>query len=419
MRRLDEKYWKIIKYVVLGVALVYSTIILLRLGFDMIFNMSSTISSISGGFGIAFKILAPFLIGVIFAYLVDPLVEFFQDKYEKFEDVHLQGRKKKKLEKLQKKGIEIKHRKRMAGTAILYLIIVAILGIIVMVILHSIDLSNSSDVPITTYVVDKVTATAQAFTKMNDTIQQKLVEIGVSSYFLSIVESVFGWVKGLTASIVSIVLATFQGVVTGFIGLVIGFYLLVDKEMFKDSVLRVMNVFIPDKTNTKILEVSTATHNVFSGYIRGQLMDACIYGTMIGIALSILGVPYSLVIGVISGFCNLIPYVGAFVAFTMSITFALFSGNPMLAVYAAITIFILQQVDSVFVQPRCVASKIDISPLLVIVSLTVCGSIFGVIGMLIAVPVTSLIKLFLTQFVDSQERSGKIKSFLTRDKNKN
>ncbi len=143
-------------------------------------------------------------------------------------------------------------------------------------------------------------------------------------------------------------------------------------------------------------------------------MDAAIYGLLVSITLSILGMPYAFFIGFVSGFCNLIPYVGAFVAFTLSITIGLFSGNPMLAVYAAVAIFVLQQIDSIYIYPKCVSSNIDISPLLVILALTVGGSLFGVVGMLFAVPVTSLIKLLLGQFIDAQEKNGKIKKMLSK-----
>ncbi len=414
MKKLDEKYWKIIKYVVLGVGLSYCTLILVKLGFDLLFDIPKTLSVVSGAFGSTFKILAPFIFGLVFAYLFDPIVEFFQNKYEEFEEKHFKERKEKKRKKLEAKGIVIVHKKRMAGTAILYLIIIILLGILITLILNSINISNDKDVPISTYVVNTISSTAIYISQMNDTIQQKLIDIGVSSYFLSVVQTIFDWVKSFTSSFITLIIGFAQGVFTSFIGLVMGFYLLVDKNAFKEGTLRVMRVFIPEKANKEILNFFTRLHNIFSGYIRGQLMDATIYGTLIGITLTILGVPYAPFIGFVSGFCNLIPYVGAFVAFTLSITIALFSGTPMLAVYSALAVFLLQQFDSVYIYPKCVASNIDISPLLVILALSVGGSLFGVVGMLFAVPITSLIKLLLCEFVDTQEKNSKIKTFLSK-----
>ncbi len=414
MKKFDEKYWKIVKYVVLCVALSFATLIALEFLFDLIFDIPNTLSSVTGALGLTLNILGPFVVGLVFAYLFDPVVEFLQNKYEGFEDKHFKERKEKKLKKLQEKGEISQYKKRMAGTAILYLILIAIFAIIVIVVLNTIGGKANDNVPLSTYLINTVASTATYITNMNDTIQQKLMDLGVSEYLLSVVETIFNWMKGLTASIVTLLIDVAQGVFTGFLGLVMGFYLLVDKDAMKKKTIHIMNVFIPDRANEKIVGFFTQLHNVFSGYIRGQLMDAAIYGTLVGIVLAIIGMPYAFFIGFVSGFCNLIPYVGAFVAFKLSITIGLFSGNPMMAVYSAAAIFILQQIDSIYIYPKCVSSNIDISPLLVILALTVGGSLFGVVGMLFAVPITSLVKLLLGQFIDAQEKSGKIKGLLTK-----
>ncbi len=420
MKKLDERYWKIVRYTVLGVALSAVALIAVALFSIMILNISTTLSSISGAVGVIIKILAPFVFGLVFAYLFDPVVEFLQLKYENFEEKHFPDKKEKKLAKMAKKGIEPSpYKKRMAGTSLLYLIMIAIIAVLIFIILGSFNIFNESEVPLTTYLISTISSTATYISNMNEQIQRKLIEIGVSDYFLTAVNTVFSWLGGLTLSIVSFVVSIAQGLFVGFIGLVMGFYLLVDKDVMKQKTIHVMNVFIPDRANERILGFFSEVNNTFSGYIRGQLMDATIYGTMVTIALSILGMPYAPFIGFLSGFCNLIPYVGAFVAFTLSITIGLFSGTPILALYAAIAIFALQQFDSVYVYPKCVASNIDISPLLVILALSVGGSLFGVIGMLFAVPVTSLCKVMLGKFIESQEKNQKIKTLLTHHKDEN
>ncbi len=415
MKKLDEKYWKIVKYVVLGVSLSFTAVIGLIFVFKMVFDIPNTLSSISGAFGLTLKILGPFVVGLVFAYLFDPVVEFLQGKYEAFEDKNFKERKEKRLKKLEEKGDVSPYKKRMAGTTMLYLILIAILTILVMVVLNTIGGSKPNDnIPLSTQLINTVASTATYVSNMNESIREKLIQMGVSDYFLTIVDTVFDWMKGFTASIVTFIIDVAQGVFTGFLGLVMGFYLLVDKDAMKKKTIHIMNVFIPDEVNKKIVGFFTQLHNVFSGYIRGQLMDAAIYGTLVSIVLALLGMPYAFFIGLVSGFCNLIPYVGAFVAFTLSITIGLFSGNPMLAVYSAGAIFALQQIDSIYIYPKCVSSNIDISPLLVILALTVGGSLFGVVGMLFAVPITSLVKLLLGQFIDAQENSGKIKNLLSK-----
>ncbi len=406
MKKLDEKYWKIIKYVALGAAFTYFVLLCVHLIFGWVLDLPSTMSSLTGALSFTFNLLAPFIIGLVFAYLFDPVVDFFQKKVD--------ARKEKKYAEKGKTIKQEEYKKRIAGTAILYLIIFALLGLIITLILRKINFNNSSDEPFSTYIVDTIVATANYVSQMNQDIQRKLLDLGVGGYVVSIINTIFEWIKGFTTSLVGLTISIAQGVFVGFLGLVMGFYLLVDKDALKRKTIYAMSVFIPDRANAKILGFFTQLHNVFSGYIRGQLMDASIYGTLVAIALSILGMPYALLIGIVSGFCNLIPYVGAIVAFTMSITIGLFSGNPMLAVYASIAIFALQQIDSMYIYPKCVANNIDINPLLVILALSVGGSLFGVVGMLFAVPVTSLIKTLLGQLLEAQAESKTIKNLLSK-----
>ncbi len=406
MKKLDEKYWKIIKYVAFGAAFTYVVLLCVHLVFGWVLDLPNTMSSLSGAFSFTFSLLAPFIIGLVFAYLFDPVVDFFQGKFDKYM-AERNAQKGKVVE-------EGEYKKRMAGTAILYLIIIAILTISISIIVKKINFNNEADEPLSTYIVDTIVTTANYLTQMNEDIQRRLLELGVGGYVLTIINTIFEWIKGLTTSLVSLTISIAQGIFVGFLGLVMGFYLLVDKDAFKKKTIYAMHVFIPDRINEKFLGLCSQLHNVFSGYIRGQLMDASIYGTLVAITLSIIGMPYAVVIGLVSGFCNLIPYVGAIVAFTMSIAIGLFSGNPILALYASIAIFILQQIDSVYIYPKCVANNIDINPLLVILALSVGGSLFGVVGMLFAVPVTSLIKTLLGQFLESQSKSGAIKNMFTK-----
>ncbi len=421
MKKLDEKYWKIIKYVALGAGVTYGVLLCVHLIFGWVRHLPTTMSSVSGALSFTASLLAPFLIGLVFAYLFDPVVDFFQEKVDTWREKKIaeKGEAPKSKHKKIKAPEENVYKKRVAGTALLYLVIFSILGILITLLLNKLNFTNNSDEPFSAYIIDTIVATANYVTEMNEDIQRRLLELGVGSYVLTIVNTIFDWIKGFTTSLVTLTIGIAQGVFVGFLGLVMGFYLLVDKDAFKKKTIYAMNVFIPEKANANILGFFSQLHGVFSGYIRGQLMDAAIYGTLVGITLSIIGMPYAFVIGVVSGFCNLIPYVGAIVAFTMSITIGLFSGNPMLAVYASIAIFALQQIDSMYIYPKCVANNIDINPLLVILALSVGGSLFGLVGMLFAVPVTSLIKTLLGQLLEAQAQSGSFKKMFTKKDDEN
>ena len=144
-------------------------------------------------------------------------------------------------------------------------------------------------------------------------------------------------------------------------------------------------------------------NRIFSGYIGGQLTDAIVMATLISLAFLIIGIDYPFIIGVISGFSNLIPYVGAIVAFFLAVSVALLGGSPIKAMYAAIVILLLQQLDSAVIVPKIVGNKVELHPVLVILSLSVFGSIFGIWGMVFAVPVTAIIKIILYRIYRKQK----------------
>ena len=116
----------------------------------------------------------------------------------------------------------------------------------------------------------------------------------------------------------------------------------------------------------------------------------------------IIGIPYGVVIGIFSGFSNLIPYFGAAVAFLLAVLSGLFSSEPMRAVYAAIAILLLQQLDSAVIVPRVVGSRVELHPVLVLLSLAVFGGFFGFWGLLFAVPLGALLKNFFFRLYEQK-----------------
>ena len=139
---------------------------------------------------------------------------------------------------------------------------------------------------------------------------------------------------------------------------------------------------------------------VFSGYIRGQLMDACLMCVLISVALSIVGVKFAILIGILTGIGNLIPYVGPVVAYVSTILACLLQQDWKLLVVACIVILVIQLIDGNIINPKLLSSTVNVHPMLVIVALIAGGAIGGFLGMLLAVPVAALIKLYFDRIVD-------------------
>ena len=154
------------------------------------------------------------------------------------------------------------------------------------------------------------------------------------------------------------------------------------------------------KTCNKISKYVNSTNTVFFRFISGQLIDAVVVGILVTIAMSIIGVKYSVLLGFIIGLFNIIPYFGAIIAVGISILITIITGGLSQAIIMAIIVIILQQIDANIINPKIIGNSLEISPILVIFAVTVGGAYFGVLGMFLAVPVIAVLKIIVNDFLD-------------------
>ncbi|MBQ2879563.1 MAG: AI-2E family transporter, partial [Anaerotignum sp.] len=143
----------------------------------------------------------------------------------------------------------------------------------------------------------------------------------------------------------------------------------------------------------------------FSGYLSGQVLDAAIMSALFSIAFLIVRLPHGILLGLVSGFSNIIPYFGAVTAFVLAVMAGLFSGTPIKAVYASVFILLLQQIDSLYIVPKVVGKRLELHPVLVLLSLAVFGRMFGFWGLVFAVPLGALFKMLLLWLYDRKNDS--------------
>ena len=147
-------------------------------------------------------------------------------------------------------------------------------------------------------------------------------------------------------------------------------------------------------------------NEIFFKYISGQVLDAIVVAIIMSIALSIMKVKYALLLGFLIGLFNLIPYFGAIIAVIVACLITIFTGGFMQAVWVAIVLIVLQQIDANVINPKILKDALEISKILIIFSITVGGAYFGVLGMFLGVPVIAVIKMILDDYM---ERSEKVK----------
>jgi predicted PurR-regulated permease PerM len=195
-----------------------------------------------------------------------------------------------------------------------------------------------------------------------------------------------------------------SGVFTGFMALIISIYMLSGKEAISETAKRVLKVFIPNRIYEKLVKYVKRLNDIFSTYVSCQLLDAVIIGTLVTIAFSLLKVKYALVLGVMIGAFNLIPYFGAIIACVGAIIITIFTGGFMKALWACIVVIGLQQIDANIIGPKIMSNSLKMSPLWVIFAVTVGGGMFGVVGMVVSVPVLAIVRVIFSDYLDYKEQ---------------
>lgn len=314
-------------------------------------------------------VFSPFFWSVGFAVLLEPLVSFLQKLYETYIGVQ---------------------KNRTAGTILTYILVLGVLcGLCSLVVMRlgTADIAKWAE-----QIGDLIRKIGDWFVM----IQLRLAEYGIlqnvegllSGAILEISDKIEGGILHLATALPN---AGGQ-VVEIVIGLTAAFYFLMEKENVQFFLRQVSNVFLGERKTNTIATICKEIYQVLMGYLCGQFLDATIMGILFSVAFWVIGIPYGVWIGVLSGFSNIIPYFGAIVAFLLAVLSGVFSDVPMRGVYAAIIILLLQQVDSAIIVPKIIGKKMQLHPVLVLFSLAVFGGFFGFWGLLLAVPLGALVK---------------------------
>lgn len=194
------------------------------------------------------------------------------------------------------------------------------------------------------------------------------------------------------------------GVVNGifdiFVSFIVSVYLLAGRRQILNFLKKLAHAIFQEDTYKMVSKYFHKSNEVFFSFVGGQVLDAIVVGILTSIAMAIIGVKYSVLLGFMIGLFNLIPYFGAIVAVIIAIIITLFTGGIWQAILMAVIVIILQQIDANIINPKIIGNSLSISPLLVIFAVTVGGAYFGVLGMFLAVPVFTVIKLLIEEYID-------------------
>ena len=233
-----------------------------------------------------------------------------------------------------------------------------------------------------------------------------LSEFSFSKYIeFETVNEYIGKISGVFDVIISTALISILSISTGVFKFIVGFivsiYILNDKEIFARGLKKFFYAKFSEKNAKIILEFAKDSDEIFSKFLVGKFIDSLIIGMLAFIGFTIIGAPYPLLLSVIIGITNMIPYFGPFFG-AVPVGVISFFFNPMLAVWVLLFIFVLQQFDAYFLGPKILGKSLGMSPFWIILAILIGGGLFGVIGMLLGVPIMAILKKSITKHIDHQ-----------------
>ena len=351
----------------------------------LFYNVVTKLDVFTGKLNEIMGIFQPFVIGFVIAYLLNFILKFYENKV-----FTLKG-----LNKVKKSSVR--------GLAILLAYITA--GIILYVFMQFVlpQLVDSvrgliNDIP---KYVKELTVMVEGYLKdMNVNqeymtfINEKFTEITnwVIQLFTNILPVIGNAVMSVTSSIWNIIL-----------GIIISVYLLMDKEKFFALGKKVVTSLLNEKHTTIVLDLANRTNLTFGRFIGGKIVDSAIIGVLTFIILAIFKMPYVLLISVIIGVTNIIPFFGPFIGAIPSAIIILFV-SPIQALWFLVIILVIQQVDGNIIGPKILGDSIGISAFWILFSILVAGKLFGLVGMIIGVPMFALIYSVIKDIIEARLR---------------
>lgn len=348
----------------------------------------SNLGVILNGFGTLISVLKPFILGFVIAYILNiPMTK-----------IESLLKKKTKMKDSVARTISI-----ILSLLIFILIIVFIAFLLIPELVESIQLLMNN-IP---GLIDKAEAwilnLLDKYPDIQSQIKATFTKAGstgdiVSSILNYVINGAVGFISSLVSSIITI-----------FMALIFSIYMLSQKETLVVGIKKITYAFTKKEYAEKIEEVGQLTNKTFNKFISGQCLEAIVLGCLMFIALTIFRFPYALIISVLTAVTALIPIFGALIAMVIGIILIGIT-NPLQAVFFVVIFQIVQQIEGNFIYPRVVGKSVGLSPMWTLLAITVGGNLFGVVGMLVGLPLASVVYSLIRTTVNTKIDEKKLET---------
>lgn len=351
----------------------------------LVYKILDNYSSVKEWFDTFFRILRPFLAGLLIAYILFIPCRNFERILKK---------SKIKIISKRARGLSV-----LTSYIIAILIIIIIINCIFPVLKQSIielfsNLQNYYEI-----ILQKFNELPEESVLKGDIVKNALNELqnfDVMQFLNTNNQKILEYAKNI--------INIFSSIFDIFVSIIVSVYILLERSQIILFLRKFARAIFKKDTYNTVDKYFVKGNEVFFSFITSQLLDAIIVGILTTIAMMILNVRYAPLLGFVIGLFNMIPYIGAIVAVGISIIITLITGGIGKALIMSIVIIILQQIDANIINPKIIGSSLKVSPLLVIFSVTIGGAYFGILGMFLGVPIAVVIKTILEDFIDNKNK---------------
>ena len=350
-------------------------------------NPSATVRTIGQFFGFVIGIIQPFIIAFCIAYLIRPLVNFVQRL-------------------LFKTGLS----PRVDRALSILISYVVVLGVIVFLSIRILPETIQSLMAFVSSLAEGLAAMqngAEHLFEASDFLDgERLMPIlnaavnAINNFVDGLLPQTSSQLPSLIQNVAIQTITVVKGIFSGILSIFVSFYMLAEKEKTQSRLRTIGYALFPSSKVDALFYNAGRVDKIFQGFIVGKGLDSLIIGIIAMVGFAVLKAPYALLMAVVVGVTNMIPYFGPFMGAIPCVVITLFSGRPIQALWVLLFIVVLQQFDGNYLGPKILGQSTGLSPLWVIFAITVGGALFGVVGMFIGVPTCASIKLFVDEAID-------------------
>ncbi len=353
--------------------------------FDVVLGVLKTI----------WDIIFPFVLGGAIAFLTNVPMSFLE---------------KKIFEKVKKKNKIVRKLERPISLILTIVLVVGVIALVMFGVIPQLTRTMGTLVTSINDFIPQMQSWIGEFFHNNQEIMNLVDQIEFDpdqaiKWGISLLGNGAGNMMNTTMSAVGSIVS---GVATFFIAFSFACYILFQKEKLHVQIRKVFFAFLPRQKADDFLKVCSLTYRTFANFLAGQCLEAVILGSMFVVTLSILRMPYALLIGILIAFTALIPIFGAFIGCAVG-SFLIFMVNPQQAILFVIVFLVLQQIEGNLIYPHVVGESVGLPSIWVLAAVTIGGNLMGIVGMLVFIPLLSVLYTIFREFVYLRLKKQNIK----------